>query len=145
MGFGAFMTPGSWTGKNSRSGSELNIPDHISESLKTIFRVKTLQFFKFFYADAGTLEPGSGMEKIRIRDKHPGSATLNSHLDSNLGNKQKNPTIFGTTATFLGEEQRDGGTRHMLRVPHLDHSFPFLIGQRATHESRILLVEGATE
>jgi hypothetical protein len=23
-----------------------------------------------------TLDPGSGMEKIRIRDKHPGSATL---------------------------------------------------------------------
>jgi hypothetical protein len=43
-------------------------PDHISESLETIFEVK---IFKFFDAD-----PGSGMEKIRIRDKHPGSATL---------------------------------------------------------------------
>jgi hypothetical protein len=32
------------------------------------FGVKTLKFF-----DA---DPGSGMEKSRIRDKHPGSATL---------------------------------------------------------------------
>ncbi len=24
----------------------------------------------------GILDPGSGMDKIRIRDKHPGSATL---------------------------------------------------------------------
>jgi hypothetical protein len=62
----------------------MNIPDHISESLETIFWVKIL---KFFDADAGswnrflTLDPGSGMEKFGsgIRDKHPGSATL---LDS---------------------------------------------------------------
>jgi hypothetical protein len=47
----------------------MNNPDHISESLETIFWVKILKFF-----DA---VPGSGMEKrIRIRDKHPGSATL---------------------------------------------------------------------
>jgi hypothetical protein len=58
----------------------MNNPDHISEILGTIFRVKMLKFF-----DA---DPGSGMEKIRIRDpvwetfgsglrdKHPGSATL---------------------------------------------------------------------
>ena len=61
----------------------MNNPDHISESLKTIFWVKIL---KFFDADPGygiflTLDQGSGMEKIRIRDKHPGSATLlNSHF-----------------------------------------------------------------
>ncbi len=53
----------------------MNNPDHISESLETIFWVKIL---KFFYAD-----PASGMEKIRImdgkkwiRDKHPRFATL---------------------------------------------------------------------
>jgi hypothetical protein len=46
----------------------MNIPDHISESLETIFRVKIIKFF-----DA---DPESGMEKIRIRDNHPGSATL---------------------------------------------------------------------
>jgi hypothetical protein len=49
-----------------KSGSGMNHPDHISESLETIFWVKILKL----YAD-----PGSGMEKIRIRDKHPGSAT----------------------------------------------------------------------
>jgi hypothetical protein len=43
-------------------------PDHISESFETIFWGKIQ---KFFGAD-----PGSEMEKIRIRDKHPGSATL---------------------------------------------------------------------
>ncbi len=44
--------------------------------LRNTFWVKILKFF-----DAGpgifkTLDPGSGMEKILIRDKHPGSATL---------------------------------------------------------------------
>jgi hypothetical protein len=51
---------------------------HISESLETIFWVKILQFCDAD-ADPGiflTLDPGSGMGKIRIRDKHPGSATL---------------------------------------------------------------------
>jgi hypothetical protein len=47
-------------GKNSGSGSEMNNPDIISESLETIFWVK---IFKFFDAD-----PGSGMERIGIRD-----------------------------------------------------------------------------
>jgi hypothetical protein len=47
-------------GKKSRSGSGMNIPDHISESLETIFWIK---IFKFFYADPGsgfflTLDPG---------------------------------------------------------------------------------------
>jgi hypothetical protein len=56
----------------------MNIPDHISESLQTIFWVKIL---KFFDADADpgiflSLDPGSGMKKIRIQDKQPGSATL---------------------------------------------------------------------
>ncbi len=41
----------------------MNNPNHISESLKTIFWVKLVKILKFFYAD-----PGSGLEKIRIRD-----------------------------------------------------------------------------
>jgi hypothetical protein len=53
-------------GKKSGSGSGMKNPDHISESLKIYFWVK-----KFFDAD-----PGSGMEKIRIQDKHPRSTTL---------------------------------------------------------------------
>jgi hypothetical protein len=32
-----FFIPGSWMGKKSRSGSGMNIPDHRSESLETIF------------------------------------------------------------------------------------------------------------
>jgi hypothetical protein len=56
----------------------MNNLDHISESLETIIYVKIL---KFFDADPGsrnylTLHPGTGMEKIQIRDKHPGFATL---------------------------------------------------------------------
>jgi hypothetical protein len=45
-------------GKNSGSGDGMNNPDHISESLETIFWVKILQI----------LLCGSGMEKIRIRN-----------------------------------------------------------------------------
>ncbi len=48
----------------------MNIPDHISESLKNHFCVKIL---KFYDADP---DPGCGMEKIRIRDSCPGSVTL---------------------------------------------------------------------
>jgi hypothetical protein len=48
-------------GKKTGSGSAMNDSDHISESLETIFWVKTLKIF-----DA---DPGSGIEKIRIRDQ----------------------------------------------------------------------------
>ncbi len=66
----------------------MNISDHISESLETIFGLK---IFEFYDADPDqgsrifmTLDAGSRMEKfgsgIRdkhpVRDKHPGSATL---------------------------------------------------------------------
>ncbi len=49
----------------------MNNPDHISQSLETIFFCVKIP--KFFDED-----PVSGMEKSRIRDreKHPGSATL---------------------------------------------------------------------
>jgi hypothetical protein len=46
--------------KKSGSRFGMNNPDHISESLETIFWVKILKFF-----DA---DPGSGMKRIRIRD-----------------------------------------------------------------------------
>jgi hypothetical protein len=49
----------------------MNNPDHISESLETVFWVTIL---KFVDADSEC-----GMEKIfgsGIRDKHPGAATL---------------------------------------------------------------------
>ncbi len=57
---GAFLTPGSGMVKKSGSGCRMNNPNHISESLETIFWIKILKFF-----DA---DPGSGMEKIGIRD-----------------------------------------------------------------------------
>jgi hypothetical protein len=46
--------------KKTSSRSGMNIPDHISESLVTVFGLKIL---KFFYADPGsriflTLDPG---------------------------------------------------------------------------------------
>jgi hypothetical protein len=60
----------------------MNNPDHISESLETIFWVFLLKFFdadpgsemEIFGSEMEKFE--SGMEKIRIRDKHTGSATL---------------------------------------------------------------------
>ncbi len=54
----------------------MEILDHISEILETIFAVKIL---KFFDEDPGiflTLDPESGMKKNRIRDVYPGSAKL---------------------------------------------------------------------
>ncbi len=42
---GAFLTPGSGMGKKTRFGSGMNILDHISQSLETIFWVKILKFF----------------------------------------------------------------------------------------------------
>jgi hypothetical protein len=49
--FGAFLTPwsGGGMGKKSRSGSEMNILDHFSESLETIFWVKLLKFSYSWY------------------------------------------------------------------------------------------------
>jgi hypothetical protein len=50
----------------SVSGSGMNNPDHISESLETIFWLKYI--LKFFDADPGWKKFGSGMGKNRIRD-----------------------------------------------------------------------------
>jgi hypothetical protein len=64
----------------------MNIPDHISESLKTIFGLKIR---KLFYADPDpgtgiflTLVPGSEMEKVWVRDIYPGSVTLSACLQN---------------------------------------------------------------
>ncbi len=59
------------------SGSRMNIPDHTSENLG-IFWVKNTQIL---WCGSGSgirnlFYPGSGIEKICTRDKHPGSARL---------------------------------------------------------------------
>jgi hypothetical protein len=59
-------------GKKSRSGSRMNIPDHISESLETIFGLKIL---KIFLCGSGIFLSWIRDGKIRILDKHPGSST----------------------------------------------------------------------
>ncbi len=70
-------------GKNPDLGYGINIPDHISKSLVTIFWVKKI--LKFFVAglDPGSNsflipDPGSGKEIFGsgIREKHPETATL---------------------------------------------------------------------
>jgi hypothetical protein len=48
-------------GKKSRSGSGMNIPDHLSESQKPFLGLKIL---KFFDADPDLFVPGSGTEKF---------------------------------------------------------------------------------
>jgi hypothetical protein len=59
----------------------MNIPDHISESLETIFGFKILKFFdgsgmrNLFDPGSGIQDPGWKTFGSGIRDKHPGSAT----------------------------------------------------------------------
>ncbi len=55
-----FLTPGSGMGKKSRSRSGMNIPYHISESLKQLCDVDP---------DPGSFWPWIRDRKIRIRDK----------------------------------------------------------------------------
>jgi hypothetical protein len=62
------------------------LPDHISENLETIFRLKYLILCCGCGFGSGNLfDPKSGMEKIRIRDEHPGSATLHIIIITLLG------------------------------------------------------------
>ncbi len=76
-GIGCLFDPGSGMGKKSRSGSGMNVPDHISESLETIFwviliifRLKYLNFLmrmRIRIQDTEIFDPGSG---INIPDSH---------------------------------------------------------------------------
>jgi hypothetical protein len=45
LGSGAILTPGSGMEKNPDPKSGMNTPDHISESLETIFGLKIVKFF----------------------------------------------------------------------------------------------------
>ncbi len=111
-GFGALLTPGSGildTQKVKIRSPGMNILDHISESLETIFWVKILQFFDAD-ADPGSgnlFDPRSGMEKFRIRDKgwkkfgsgirdkHPGSAKLVAKIGVRSAVLGGCPELFG--------------------------------------------------
>ncbi len=77
-GSGAFLTPGSDMIKISGSGYGIRIRDRQPGSyfreLKT--QIFGLNYLKSLMRIRNLCEPRSGMEKIRIRDKHPGSATL---------------------------------------------------------------------
>jgi hypothetical protein len=62
-------------GKKSKSGSGLNIPDHNSESLVTVFGLKLLTFFD--------VDPGSGIFLTLDpgwRNSDPGSGIDNPDL-----------------------------------------------------------------
>jgi hypothetical protein len=63
-------------GKKSRSGSGINSPDHIPERLKNNFLSKI--YLNSFIRIRNLFDHGYRIRdgKIRIRDKHPGSATL---------------------------------------------------------------------
>jgi hypothetical protein len=67
--------------QDPETGLEKNNLDHFPRAEKIFLRLKDLNSLtrpKFFNADLDpgsgtflTLDPGSGMEKIQIRDKHP--------------------------------------------------------------------------
>jgi hypothetical protein len=80
-------------GKQSGSGSGMNNPDHISESLET----NGLKYLKFFDAD-----PGSWMEKIIIRD--PG--WKNSDPGSGINILDPQHCIFDNISFFAGHKNR---------------------------------------
>jgi hypothetical protein len=83
-GSGAFLTPGSGIREDRKSASGAGIRD---EQPGSYFPELKNHFLGLKYLnsltrirDPGWRQLGSGMEKSRIRDKHPGSATLqNSH------------------------------------------------------------------
>jgi hypothetical protein len=54
-------------GKKSGSESGMNNPEHISESLETIFGLEYLNSLMRI-RDPGQKKIGSGMEKVRFRD-----------------------------------------------------------------------------
>jgi hypothetical protein len=83
-GSSAVLTPGSGfqDGKNPDPGSGINIPDHIFESLVTMFWLKILNFFVTDPEIRWLFDPGSGAFvtldpgwKNSLRIQEPGSAT----------------------------------------------------------------------
>jgi hypothetical protein len=94
-------------GKNSRSGSGMNIPDLISEILETIFGLKILQFFD---ADPESFLPWirdgniwNFLTVLRIRDVYPISAALLKNINLSSTATQRNFIIcFLFCADLIG-------------------------------------------
>jgi hypothetical protein len=62
---GAFLTQGSGVGKKIKIRIPDEHPEHISESIETIFWVKILDIYSFMRIRIRTIfDPGSGMEKF---------------------------------------------------------------------------------
>jgi hypothetical protein len=74
--------PGWVKNQDSDWGSKMNNPDHISESLETIFWVK---IFLMRFKDGKNSDPGRKKFGSGIRDKHPGSSTLSISSPLSLG------------------------------------------------------------
>jgi hypothetical protein len=64
-------------GKKLGSGSGIQIRDEKPGSYSSIYFMRILMRIR----DGKNSDPRSGMEKIRIRDKHPGSATMSTWFD----------------------------------------------------------------
>ncbi len=78
----------------------MNNPDYISESSEKFFlRVEILKFFD--------VDPGSGkekfrswIEKVRVRNKHPGSATLQRTMT-----RVADPDFFDPIFFFINKKK----------------------------------------
>jgi hypothetical protein len=86
--------------KKSRSGSGMSIPDHISESLETFFWLKYL----------------NSLMRMRIRDKHPGCATLHTYMCRY--ENQINCGLDSVVGPILHSDvrQTSGGDRALLNL-----------------------------
>jgi hypothetical protein len=81
------LDPGSGMGRKSASGSGIRYEQpgsYFLELRNHFFGVKILKFFDANpgsgIRDEDSSDPGSGMEKIRIRDKHPASQIRNTDV-----------------------------------------------------------------
>jgi hypothetical protein len=79
-------------------------PGRISESLKQFFGLKYFNFF-IRIQDRKNSDPGFEMDRIRIRDKHPGSATLSLSVNSLSVLEKKRNAIQGLNGR---DEPTDG-------------------------------------
>ena len=107
-------------GKKSRSGFGMNIPDHISESLETVFWVKIL---KFFYADAARNlfdhESNPGWKKFGS-----GVNTVSATLFFSVANPGSH--AFLTPRSGMGKKSRPGSA---MNIPdHISESLETIFG-----------------